>query len=224
MFNDLDLYNKKYKKKILNSIQKTVNENNFIFGNNVKKLERKLSKFTGSKYVCTVGSGTDALLISLLSLNLKKGAEIILPSFSWLSVIEVVLLLKLKPIFVDVNTENFNLNIHKIKKLITRKTRAVISTSLFGRSCDLNKLKKILPKKIKLIEDGAQNFGSIFGKNSLNIADISCTSFFPSKNLGSFGDGGAIFTNNNLIYKRIKMLTFNINDLPMKSETNSNSF
>ena len=172
MFNDLDLYNKKYKKKILNSIQKTVNENNFIFGNNVKKLEKKLSKYTGSKYVCTVGSGTDALLISLLSLNLKKGAEIIIPSFSWLSVIEVVLLLKLKPIFVDVNTENFNLNIHKIKRLITRKTRVVISTSLFGRSCDLNKLRKILPKKIKLIEDGAQNFGSIFGKNALNIADI----------------------------------------------------
>ena len=206
MFNDLDLYNKKYKKKIFKSIQKTINENNFIFGKDVKKLERNLSKYIGSKYVCTVGSGTDALLISLLSLNLKKGDEIIIPSFSWLSVVEVVLLLRLKPIFVDVSIEDFNLDIYKVKKLITKKTRAVISTSLFGRSCDLNKLKKLLPKNIKLIEDGAQNFGSIFGKNSLNIADISCTSFFPSKNLGSFGDGGAIFTNNNLIYKKIVML------------------
>ena len=89
--------------------------------------------------------------------------------------------IKIKANFVDVNKENFNLDIYKIKKLITKKTRAVISTSLFGRSCDLNKLKKLLPKNIKLIEDGAQNFGSIFGKNSLNIADISCTSFFRRK-------------------------------------------
>ena len=147
MFNDLDLYNKKYKKKILQSIQKTITENNFIFGSDVKKLEKKLSKLVGSKYVCTVGSGTDALLISLLSLNLKEGDEIIIPSFSWLSVIEVVLLLRLKPIFVDANIEDFNLNIDTVKKLITKKTRAVISTSLFGRSCDLKKLKKLLPKK-----------------------------------------------------------------------------
>ena len=207
MFNDLDLYNKKYKKKIFKSIQKTINENNFIFGKDVKKLERNLSKYIGSKYVCTVGSGTDALLISLLSLNLKKGDEIIIPSFSWLSVVEVVLLLRLKPIFVDVSIEDFNLDIYKVKKLITKKTRVVISTSLFGRTCDLKKLKTLLPKNILLIEDGAQNLGSIFkGKNSLNIADISCTSFFPSKNLGSFGDGGAIFTNDNLLYKKIVKL------------------
>ena len=207
MFNDLDIYNKKYRKKILQSIQKTIIKNNFIFGNDVKKLEENLSKLIGSKYVCTVGSGTDALLISLLSLDLKKGDEIIIPSFSWLSVIEVVLLLRLKPIFVDANIEDFNLNINNVKKLITKKTRVVISTSLFGRSCDLKKLKKLLPKNIKLIEDGAQNLGSyINGKNSLNIADISCTSFFPSKNLGSFGDGGAIFTNDYLIYKKIVVL------------------
>ena len=125
------------------------------------------------------------MLISLLSLNLKKGDEIIIPSFSWLSVVEVVLLLRLKPIFVDVSIEDFNLDIYKVKKLITKKTRAVISTSLFGRTCDLKKLKTLLAKNILLIEDGAQNLGSIFkGKNSLNIADISCTSFFPSKNLG----------------------------------------
>ncbi len=202
MFNDLDLYNKKYQKKIFKSIFKTVKENNFIFGKKVEKLEKQLSKFTGSKYVCSVGSGTDALLISLLSLNLKKGDEIIIPSFSWLSVVEVVLFLNLKPIFIETNINDYNLDFNHVKKLISKKTKAVISTSLFGRTCKLDKLKKILPKKICLIEDGAQNFGSIYkNKNSLNIADISCTSFFPSKNLGSFGDGGAIFTNDKEIYE-----------------------
>ncbi len=207
MLNDLDLYNKKYKRNILKSIIKTIDENNFIFGKEVGKLESKLSKFTGSKYVSTVGSGTDALLLSLLALNLRKGDEIIIPSFSWLSVIEVVLLLNLKPIFIESKLDDFNLDIEHLKRKLSKKTKAVISTSLFGRTCDLKKLRKILPKNIMLIEDGAQNLGSIFEKkNSLNIADISCTSFFPSKNLGSFGDGGAIFTNNLNIYKKIQSL------------------
>ena len=163
-----------------------------------------MSKYTGSKYVCTVGSGTDALLLSLLALDLKKGDEIIIPSFSWLSVVEVVLLLSLKPIFLDAKLDDFNLNVNHLKKKINKKTKAVISTSLFGRTCDFKKIKQLLPSRIKLIEDGAQNLGSIFkGKNSLNIADISCTSFFPSKNLGSFGDGGAIFTNDYKIFKKL---------------------
>lgn len=207
MLNDLDLYNKTNKKKILNSIERAIDENKFIFGKQVKKLEKNLSKFTGSKYVCTVGSGTDALLLSLLSLELKKGDEIIIPSFSWLSVVEVVLLLNLKPIFLDAKLDDFNPDFNNLKKKINKKTKAVISTSLFGRTCDLKKIKKILPAKIKLIEDGAQNLGSILkGKNSLNIADISCTSFFPSKNLGSFGDGGAIFTNNKKIFEKLLSL------------------
>lgn len=205
--NDLDIYNNNLKKNILIKLRNTINENNFIFGKSVKKLELLLAKFTGSKFVISVGSGTDALMLSLISLNLKKGDEIIIPSFSWLSVIEVVLFLKLKPVFVDTNINDFNLDVNHVKKLINSKTKVVISTSLFGRTCNLFELKKILPKRIKLIEDGAQNFGSIYKrKNSLNIADISCTSFFPSKNLGSFGDGGAIFTNDKNINKSLVQL------------------
>ncbi len=116
MLNDLDLYNKTNKKKILNSIERAIDENKFIFGKQVKKLEKNLSKFTGSKYVCTVGSGTDALLLSLLSLELKKGDEIIIPSFSWLSVVEVVLLLNLKPIFLDAKLDDFNPDFNNLKK------------------------------------------------------------------------------------------------------------
>jgi UDP-2-acetamido-2-deoxy-ribo-hexuluronate aminotransferase len=205
--NDLDIYNKNLKKNILVKLKNAVNENNFIFGKNVKKLELLLAKFTGSNFVVSVGSGTDALMLSLISLNLKKGDEIIIPSFSWLSVIEVVLLLKLKPVFVDTNINDFNLDVNHVKRLINNKTKVVISTSLFGRTCNLFELKKFLPKRITLIEDGAQNFGSLYkGKSSLNIADISCTSFFPSKNLGSFGDGGAIFTNNKNINKKLLQL------------------
>ena len=108
---------------------------------------------------------------------------------------------------MDTDIKSFNLDVIDVKKKITSKTKAVISTSLFGRTCELDLLKKYLPKKIFLIEDGAQNFGSVYkGKNSLNFADISCTSFFPTKNLGSFGDGGAIFTNNKKVIDRVYKL------------------
>ena len=201
--NDLDLYNKYLNIKIRNIINKSLKENNFIFGDSVKKLEKKLSELSGSKYTITVGSGTDALLLSLMCLDLKSGDEIIIPSFSWLSVLEVVLFLKLKPVFLETNLNDFNIDISSVEKKINKKTKALISTSLFGRSVDLIQLKEICKRnKITLIEDAAQNFGSKIGKlNSCNIADFSCTSFFPSKNLGAYGDGGAIFTNNKKFYK-----------------------
>lgn len=208
MLNDLDIYNKTLNKKILKSINKTVHENNFIFGKSVTTLEKKLSKLTKAKYVTTVGSGTDAIFLSLLSLDLKKNDEIIIPSFSWLSVLEVVLMLHLKPIFVDSNINDFNPNIDEIEKKINKKTKVVISNSLFGRSIDLVRLQKICKKrKITLIEDAAQNFGSKINKrDSCNISDISCTSFFPSKNVGCYGDGGAIFTNKKKISDKLKKL------------------
>lgn len=205
MLNDLDIYNSKYKKKILKEINKTFKGNNFIFGPSVKKFEKNLKLYTGSKYAITVKSGTDALFLSLKSLNLKKGDQVIIPSFSWISVLEVVLLLNLKPIFADTDINNFNMDLNKIEKLISKKTKVIISTSLFGRSIDLNFLKKLcLKNKIILIEDAAQNFGSYIGKkNSCNVANISCTSFFPSKNLGCLGDGGAVFTNDKQIGENI---------------------
>ena len=207
-FNDLDLYNKHLNSRIFKSLKQTINKNDFIFGKSVDELEASLCRFTGSKYSISVGSGTDALLLSLMSLNLKKGDEVIIPSFSWLSVLEVVLFLNLKPIFVDTDYNNFNFDINNLDKLISKKTRVIISTSLFGRSIDLKKIKKICEKnKLLLIEDAAQNFGSyIDNLNSCNIADISCTSFFPSKNLGCYGDGGAIFTNKKKINDKLKKL------------------
>lgn len=208
MLNDLDIYNKSLNKKIFIKLKNNIKENNFIFGDSVKKFENKLSNYTGSKYTITVGSGTDALLLSLMSLNLNKNDEVIIPSFSWLSVLEVVLLLGLKFKFVDTCLNSFNLDIKSLKKSINKNTKVIISTSLFGRSVDLIELKKICKKnKIILIEDGAQNFGSRIGNlSSLNIADLTCTSFFPSKNLGCYGDGGAIFTNKKSLAEKLKKL------------------
>ena len=207
-FNDLDILNKKFNYQIIKELKKDFNENNFIFGKSVEKLEKKLGKFTGSKFVATVGSGTDAILLSLLSLNLKKGDEIIIPSFSWLSVAEVVLMLGFKPIYIDTSLVTFNMDISLIENHITKKTKGIISTSLFGRSIDLIFIKNFCKKnKLFLIEDAAQNFGSFINKkNACNIADLTITSFFPSKTLGCYGDGGAIFTNNSKIFKKIKYL------------------
>ena len=155
-FNDLDILNKKFNYQIIKELKKDFNENNFIFGKSVEKLEKKLGKFS-SKFVATVGSGTDAILLSLLSLNLKKGDEIIIPSFSWLSVAEVVLMLGFKPIYIDASLVTFNMDISLIENHITKKTKGIISTSLFGRS-EFILLKFLKKNKLFLIEDAAQNF------------------------------------------------------------------
>ena len=206
--NDTDLVNKENFTNIFNNIKKIIRENNFIFGNEVKILENKLANYTKCKNCITVGSGTDALIISLLSINIKKNDEILIPSFSWLSVLEAVKILGAKPIFIDTNINTFNLDETEIIKKISSKTKAIISTSLFGRTANLNKIKKISRKyKIFFIEDAAQNFGSkVNKKDSCSIADITCTSFFPSKNLGCFGDGGAIFTSQKKNAKKIFLL------------------
>ncbi len=207
-FNDLDILNTENKKIFIQGFENTLNKNNFIFGNEVLMLERKLSKMTKNKYCVTVGSGTDALYLSLLSIKIKKNDQILIPSFSWLSVLEVVLMLGAKPVFIKTNRQTFNIDEVDILKKINKNTKAIISTSLFGRSSNLNFIKSLCKrKKIYHIEDAAQNFGSkINNTDACSIADITCTSFFPSKNLGCFGDGGAIFTNKKKIYSLIKIL------------------
>ncbi len=208
-FNDLDIINSKLNYQILLNLKYVINKNKFIFSEEVDFLEKKLKKLSHSKYAITTGSGTDSLILSLMALKkLKNKNEIIIPAFSWLSVAEAVLLLGFKPVYVDVDLQTFNLNVEEASKKINKKTLAIISTSLFGRSCDLIKLKKICKKKkITFIEDAAQNFGSKINKiNSCSIADITCTSFFPTKNLGGYGDGGAIFTNKKDYYNRILKL------------------
>ena len=208
-FNDLDIINSNLNNRILTNLTKTIKENKFIFSKEVNKLEKKLKKLSNSRYAITTGSGTDSIILSLMAIKQeKKKNEIIIPAFSWLSVAEAVLLLGYKPRYADVDSITFNISVKDVQKKINKKTLAIISTSLFGRTCDLIELKKICKKKkIMFIEDAAQNFGSKIGKkNSCSIADITCTSFFPTKNLGGYGDGGAIFTNKKSFYDKILKL------------------
>ena len=202
-FNDLKDQFLNYK-KVKEKIFKVVDEKNYILGKSVFDLERKLTSFTGSKYCATTSSGTDALLIALLSLNLKKNSEVITPGFSYIASAEVIVRAGLKPIFTDVELDTAIADVSKIEKKINKNTSCIIVVSLFGQIPDVEKLKKIKKKyKIPIIEDGAQSFGSSYRNlKSGNLFDIGCTSFFPTKSLGCFGDGGAIFTNKKNLFSR----------------------
>lgn len=200
--------NKLFKSSIINSFKRNLSKSQFILGKDVANLEKKLCLFTNSGYCISTSSGTDALLLSLMVLNIKPGDEIITTPFTWISNVEVIKLLGAKIIYADINKDTFNIDYDSVKKKITKNTKAIIAVSLFGQCAELFHLKKIIGnKKIYLIEDAAQSFGAkIYDHNSCNIADISCTSFFPTKVLGSLGDGGACFTNNSKIAKKIKQL------------------
>lgn len=207
-FANLQLQYKKYKKQIDKNIKKVLNKSNYILGDEVKKLENKLVKFTGVKYAITCSSGTDALLLALMSINIQPGDEIITTPFTWISTSETISLLKARPVFVDIEEDTFNINTNLIEKAITKKTKAILPVNLFGQPAELKNVEKIAKKyNLKVIIDGAQSFGSTyFDKCDSTIGDISITSFFPTKPLGCYGDGGAVFTNNKRYADLIKIL------------------
>ncbi len=202
-FMDLQKQYSKYKKEINNRIQKVLDHGQYIMGPEVEELELKLKEYTSSKYCISVSSGTDALLVSLMAIGIKPGDEVITTNFSFVSTVEVIVLLGAKPVFIDIEPDTCNLNAHKIEKKISSKTRAIIPVSLYGQTPDLEIINDIAKKNnIKVIEDAAQSFGALYkGKRSCNLTDIGCTSFFPSKPLGCYGDGGAVFTNDDKIAK-----------------------
>jgi UDP-2-acetamido-2-deoxy-ribo-hexuluronate aminotransferase len=194
--------------KTLESYQKELfSKFDFIQGEQVKLLESTLSDYTNSECV-TVGNGTDALYIALLSLDLQPEDEVIVPTFTWVSTAEVVKQARAKLVFCDVDIDTFNIDLEDLKTKITKNTRAIISVSLFGQVSNLDGIKQIIKdKEIILIEDAAQSFGAKHNeKVSCSIADISTTSFFPTKPLGCFGDGGAVFTNNKSFIDAIKVI------------------
>ncbi|RPG55936.1 MAG: DegT/DnrJ/EryC1/StrS aminotransferase family protein [Flavobacteriales bacterium TMED235] len=210
-FNNLISQYKKNKKNIDKSINQVLRDGNFIMGKEIYNLEEKLKKITNSKYCISVSSGTDALLISLMSLNIKPGDEVITTSFSWISTAEVIVNLGAKPVFIDVDPNTGLIKESLIEKMITKKTKAVIIVSLFGQIPNMNYINSICnKKKIPVIEDGAQSFGSKYkNKYSCNLTTLGCTSFFPTKNLGCYGDGGAIFTNSYKLQKACKEIRLN---------------
>ena len=207
-FIDINTEYKSYKKEIDLAIKNIVNKGNFILGRENLLLENKLKTLTGAKFCTTVSSGTDGLLLALKTLNLKPSDEIIIPDFTYVSPAEVSSILKYKIKFADVDKDTFLIDPLKLKKVINKNTKVIIAVSLFGQCPDFDKIKKIIKnQKITIIEDAAQSLGSKYKKKfSCNIADISVTSFFPTKTLGCFGDGGAIFTNNKKYQKKFLAL------------------
>ena len=207
-FANLQLQYQAYKKEIDTNIQNVLNKSNYILGEEVQTLEYELQKFTGAKYAITCSSGTDALLLALMAIDIEPGDEVITTPFTWISTGEMIALLKAKPVFVDIEPDTYNIDANLIEKAITKKTKAIMPVSLYGQPADIDVIQAIANKySLKVIIDGAQSFGSTYNnKTDSNLGDISTTSFFPSKPLGCYGDGGAVFTNNEEYANKIKLL------------------
>ena len=198
-----------YKDEIDTAIQAVLDKSNYIMGEEVYTLEENLQKFTGAKHAITCSSGTDALLLAMMALDIKPGDEIITTPFTFIATAETIALLGAKPVFVDIDEQTYNIDVTKIEEKITPKTKAIIAVSLYGQPCDLDALEqlKIKHSKLNIIVDGAQSFGATYkGKTEAHYCDIYTTSFFPAKPLGCFGDGGAVLTNSSELAEKIKML------------------
>ena len=206
---DLNGQYRKIRWQVNREIKKVINSSSFINGPIVKDFQNNLQEYLNVRHVIPCANGTDALQIALMALDLKRGDEIITTNFSFASTIEVILLLGLKPVVIDIDPKSFNINPNLIQNKITKRTRAIIPVHLFGQSCRMEEILEIANKNnLQVIEDNAQALGSTYKfsnsqkQMSGTIGDIATTSFFPSKNLGCYGDGGAIFTNSdNLAYK-----------------------
>jgi UDP-2-acetamido-2-deoxy-ribo-hexuluronate aminotransferase len=197
-FIDLKAQYKALKSAIDRRIQNVLDHGQYIMGPEVRELEECLEIYTGAKHCITVSSGTEALLIALMALGIKPGDEVITTPFTFAATAEVIVLLGAKPVFVDIEQDTCNINAGLIESVITPKTKAIMPVSLYGQPADMDEINAIAARhgNIPVIEDAAQSFGSQYkGHKSCNLSTIGCTSFFPSKPLGCYGDGGAIFTN-----------------------------
>ncbi|ENC6432903.1 DegT/DnrJ/EryC1/StrS family aminotransferase [Aeromonas veronii] len=196
-FIDLMAQQARIKDKIDAAIQTVLQHGSYILGPEVAELEQKLAEFTGTKHCITVANGTDALQIAQMAFGIGPGDEVITPGFTYIATAETVALLGAKPVYVDVCPKTYNLDPTKLEAAITPNTKAIIPVSLYGQCADYDAINTIAAKyNIPVIEDAAQSFGASYkGKRSCNLTTVACTSFFPSKPLGCYGDGGAIFTN-----------------------------
>jgi len=197
-----------YKTELDEAIHKVLDNANYIMGSEVKALEENLQNFTGAKHAITCSSGTDALLLAMMALDIKPDDEIITTPFTFIATAETIAFLGAKPVFVDIDEKTYNLDPTKIEEKITDKTKAIMPVSLYGQPADMEAIQAIADKhNLKVIVDGAQSFGSTFeGKTDSTLGDISTTSFFPAKPLGCFGDGGAVFTNDDTLAQKMKSL------------------
>ncbi len=207
-FIDLKKQYKQLEKNINSAITNVLKHGRYIKGPEVKLLENELSSYCNVNSCITVANGTDALEIALKAIDILPNDEVMVPSYTWVSTAEVVKYLGATPVYCDVKESTFNIDIDDVKKKITSRTRAIIAVSLFGQCAELLKLKEICDQNnITLIEDAAQSFGASHHRTkSCGIAHISTTSFFPSKPLGCYGDGGAIFTNDGDLSSKMRLI------------------
>ena len=223
-----------YKTEIDEAMQAVLDKSNYIMGEEVAQLETSLEEFTGAKHAIACSSGTDALLLAMMALDIQPNDEIITTPFTFIATAETIAFLKAKPVFVDIDEKTYNIDPSKIEEKITSKTKAIMPVSLYGQPADMDAIQAIVdkvegrrqkaeeenkkkdpssfsphpsPSKIHIIIDGAQSFGATYkGKTDSNLGDMSTTSFFPAKPLGCFGDGGAVFTNDEKLATKIRSL------------------
>jgi dTDP-4-amino-4,6-dideoxygalactose transaminase len=210
---DLKSQYEKIRTEVNAGIQEVIDTTTFIKGGKVNDFQHNLEKYLGVKHVIPVGNGTDALQIALMALDLQPGDEVITPTFTFIATAEVVALLGLKPVVVDVDFDTFNISVDSVRKAITHKTKAIVPVHLFGQNADMEGILALAKENnLVVIEDACQSIGSdyIFSDGrklkSGCMGEIGCTSFFPSKNLGCFGDGGAIFTNNDELAAKMRAI------------------
>lgn len=210
---DLKTQYKNIKKEIDSAIQEVLDQTAFINGPQVKKFTSELREYTGAGYVIPCANGTDALQIAMMALNFKPGDEVIVPAFTYVATVEVIALLGLKPVFIDVTEDTFELDINQLESKVTDKTVGIVTVHLYGQCSNMEAILNFAAKhNLKVIEDTAQAIGAVYTfsdgtkMQAGTMGDIGTTSFFPSKNLGCFGDGGAIFTNNPELAEKIQMI------------------
>ncbi|QZI71850.1 DegT/DnrJ/EryC1/StrS family aminotransferase [Pseudomonas protegens] len=196
-FIDLKTQQARLKDKIDAGIARVLSHGQYILGPEVAELEERLARYAGAKYCISCANGTDALQIALMALGIGPGDEVITPGFTYIATAETVALLGAKPIYVDIDPQTYNLDPALLEAAITSRTKAIIPVSLYGQCADFDAINAIAGKySLPVIEDAAQSFGARYkSKASCNLSTIACASFFPSKPLGCYGDGGAIFTN-----------------------------
>lgn len=207
-FIDLKAQQSRIKAEIDAGIQRVLAHGQYILGPEVTELEEKLATYVGAKYCITCANGTDALQIALMALGVGVGDEVITPGFTYIATAETVALLGAKPVYVDVDAKTYNIDVTQLEAAITQRTKAIVPVSLYGQCADFDAINAIAAKyNIPVIEDAAQSFGATYkGRKSCNLSTVACTSFFPSKPLGCYGDGGAIFTNDEELAKVIRQI------------------
>jgi UDP-2-acetamido-2-deoxy-ribo-hexuluronate aminotransferase len=207
-FIDLKTQYGRIEEQVQNRIQRVFEHGQYILGPEVGELERRLADYVGVRHCLGVSSGTDALLVAMMALEIGPGDEVITTPFTFIATGEMIALIGAKPVFVDIDEKTYNIDPSKMEQAITSKTKAIMPVSLYGQCADMDAINAIAARHgLPVIEDGAQSFGATYkGRRSCGLTTIGCTSFFPSKPLGGYGDSGACFTNDDALAKRMREL------------------